>query len=185
MLIEEYDHHGLSVQILHDECMERPGISYDVLGTIYHCHDRYDIGTYLQHNKLSLMHRQLKETRAVILPVYMYDHSGISLSTRPFHCPWDSFQVGFIAATREACQDAFSWSRLTQKRRNIVKRYLEDEVETLSQWCNGECFRYTITDKEGEELDSCSGFIGLDSVKEAANEYAAYYQPKQLDLPLV
>ena len=35
----------------------------------------------------------------VILPLYLYDHSGISMSTSrtyPFDCQWDSMQVGWI-----------------------------------------------------------------------------------------
>jgi hypothetical protein len=45
------------------------------------------------------------------------------------------------------------------------------EIETYGQWVNGECYGYTVTYADGE-VDSCGGFIGWDSVKEAA-EYAA------------
>lgn len=32
----------------------------------------------------------------VILPLYLYDHSGITMNTCGFSCPWDSGQVGWI-----------------------------------------------------------------------------------------
>ena len=32
----------------------------------------------------------------VILPVYMYDHSGVTINTGGFSCGWDSGQVGWI-----------------------------------------------------------------------------------------
>ena len=37
----------------------------------------------------------------VILPLYLYDHSGITISTGPFSCPWDSGQVGWIYAPKD------------------------------------------------------------------------------------
>ena len=37
---------------------------------------------------------------AVILSLYLYDHSGITMSCSPFSCPWDSGQVGYIYLTR-------------------------------------------------------------------------------------
>lgn len=37
----------------------------------------------------------------VILPLYLYDHSGITISTEPFSCPWDSWQVGWIYAPKD------------------------------------------------------------------------------------
>ncbi|SNS23209.1 hypothetical protein SAMN05446037_1006135 [Anaerovirgula multivorans] len=38
---------------------------------------------------------------AVILPLYLYDHSGITMSSSPFSCQWDSVQVGWIFCTKE------------------------------------------------------------------------------------
>jgi len=37
----------------------------------------------------------------IILPLYLYDHSGITMSTGPFSCPWDSGQVGWIYAPKQ------------------------------------------------------------------------------------
>ena len=37
----------------------------------------------------------------VILPLYLYDHSGITMSTSVFSCPWDSGQVGWIYAEKK------------------------------------------------------------------------------------
>ena len=46
-----------------------------------------------------------KEYPYVILPLYLYDHSGITISTRPFSCEWDSGQVGFIYTTKEILKE--------------------------------------------------------------------------------
>ncbi len=37
----------------------------------------------------------------VILPLYLYDHGGITMSTGPFSCRWDSGQVGWIYAEKK------------------------------------------------------------------------------------
>ncbi len=37
----------------------------------------------------------------VILPLYLYDHSGITMSTGAFSCRWDSGQVGWIYAEKK------------------------------------------------------------------------------------
>ena len=42
----------------------------------------------------------------VILPLYLYDHSGITMNTCGFSCPWDSGQVGWIYAS--AMDSSFS-----------------------------------------------------------------------------
>lgn len=46
----------------------------------------------------------------VILPLYLYDHSGITISTVPFSCPWDSGQVGWIYAPKDTFRKATGYS---------------------------------------------------------------------------
>ncbi len=41
----------------------------------------------------------------IILPLFLYDHSGITMSTGPFSCPWDSGQVGWIYASKKTFID--------------------------------------------------------------------------------
>lgn len=44
---------------------------------------------------------EIIEQKAVILPLYLYDHSGITMNTCGFTCKWDSGQVGWIYCTKE------------------------------------------------------------------------------------
>jgi hypothetical protein len=50
----------------------------------------------LQTNELLELTEQIQGL--VILPLYLYDHGGITISCSPFSCPWDSGQVGWIYA---------------------------------------------------------------------------------------
>ena len=106
------------------------------------------------------------------LPVYCYEHGGISLSTRPFSCPWDSGQLGVIYVSRRTLRDEFGdMSEDAMKHRAGI--CLQSEVEVFGQWLNGECFGYVIKDEDGSDIDSCWGFLGYDTVVEAAKEAGA------------
>lgn len=96
---------------------------------------------------------------SVILPLYLYDHSGITMSTGPFSCPWDSGQVGWIVATPAAIRKSFMVKRITKKIREKVEAALRAEVATYDLYLTGQCWGYVITDNEGED-DSCWGFLG-------------------------
>ena len=57
--------------------------------------------------RLEVLEKQVKELKAVIiLPLYLYDHSGIAIKVGSFickavHAEWDSGKIGFIYATKE------------------------------------------------------------------------------------
>lgn len=46
----------------------------------------------------------------IILPLYLYDHGGITMSTGPFSCPWDSGQLGWIYALKQRFIDETGWT---------------------------------------------------------------------------
>ena len=76
----------------------------------------------------------------VILPLYLFDHSGISISTGSFHDPWDSGQVGFIYASKEKAKEG--WGQSPRVRHNAPS----SEFFT-------EGLLYVLTD-QGEVLDN-------------------------------
>ena len=99
-----------------------------------------------------------------LLPLILYDHSGISMSTTtewPYNCPWDAGQVGFIYASK---------AKLKEEGIMDGAKALRQEVETYDQYLRGDVYGYTITDPEGEHVDSCWGFIGGDYAMEQAIE---------------
>lgn len=112
------------------------------------------------------------EKHAVILPLYLYDHSGITISTAPFGCPWDSGQVGYIYASLDDMRREFSCKRVTAKHRAQAEKQLRQEVETYDQYLTGDVYGYVVTDENGDETDSCWGMFGLDYVREEATAAA-------------
>lgn len=112
-----------------------------------------------------------EENAEVILRIYMYDHSGVTIRTTPFSCGWDSGTIGVIVARREDILENFGKKRMSNKLRERVKEVLKAEVETYSQYMEGDTYTYTLYkltkceccgNTEKESIDSCGGFYGDD-----------------------
>ena len=63
----------------------------------------------------------------VILPLYLYDHSGITMNTCGFSCPWDSGQVGWIYADKAMIEQEHG--KITPEILEKVRQTLEAEVK--------------------------------------------------------
>lgn len=155
-----------------DECPLNPREDWDNLGNMICFHRRYCLGDYeLSKEYEPNDYYKLKERKdVVILPLYLYDHSGITMNTKGFSCRWDSGQVGFIYVTHETIRKEFGVKRVTQELREKVKGYLEGEVEVYDQYITGDVYYFSIYQKETcnlgcehEEIeDTIGGFFGYD-----------------------
>ncbi len=99
------------------------------------------------------------QKRAVILPLFLYDHSGITMNTTGFHCPWDSGQVGYIYVTLENIRREHSVKRVPQLLRERIAKHLIQEVKVYDHYLTGNCYGFVV-EKDDEEIDSCWGFLG-------------------------
>lgn len=138
---------------------------WDNLGTMVCLHRRYTLGD--EHN--------LKQEfgAEVILPLYLYDHSNLSISTTPFSSHWDSGQVGFIFASREDILNNFGKKRLTRQLREKTKEILRGEVDIYDQYLRGEVYMIEIYQVEtcnlGHEhktlLTAIGGYYSIEDAK--------------------
>ncbi|MBC8560779.1 hypothetical protein [Fumia xinanensis] len=105
----------------------------------------------------------------VLMPLYLYDHSGITMSTSPFSCPWDSGQVGWIYADRDMMEKEYGV--VTPEVIKQVQTVLENEVETYDYYLTDQCYGFQLF--EGDvEIDSCWGFLGdIRSLQNNLKEY--------------
>ncbi len=99
---------------------------------------------------------------AIIKPIYMYSHSGSTISTSPFSCSWDSGQLGWIIITKEDLRNNWGIKRISKKYRLMADNILEAEVETLDQYIRGDVYGFEIEDEDENSEDSCWGFYGTD-----------------------
>lgn len=106
------------------------------------------------------------DNRLIYLPLNLLDHSGITMSTGSFSCPWDSGQVGWIFCTGATAIKEWGKTRLTKKVVESARKYLEGEVETYDQYLTGQVYGFTIYEhvegynpEDGEQIGSCWGFF--------------------------
>lgn len=125
--------------------------------------------------------QNLTKDHLVYLPIWLYDHSGISIScgerTYPYNDAFDSSLLGYIVmfkttAIRDIGYKETEWKqKATEYMRHIIERY--------NQYLNDEIYAYTMYKREMEnpviknqpnntlesdwdEIESCSNFYGAD-----------------------
>lgn len=99
------------------------------------------------------------ERKAVLLPLYLHDHSGITMNTTGFSCPWDSGQVGFIYVSMADVRKEYGVQRVSKKIRARVRDQLIAEVSSYDDYLRGNIYGYEIV-KDDDVIDSCWGFLG-------------------------
>jgi hypothetical protein len=168
-----------TIEIVQDEDSLNPRIDCDNLGTMICFHNRYDLGDrkhgYNKNNYSSWSELEAaivkNEKTAIILPLYLYDHGGITIATEPFDCRWDSGQIGFIFISKDKALSEYGGKIVTKKLKEKLEKYLISEVGVYDQYLTGEVYRFTIFDNEGIEIDSCGSWFGGEEIamREAEN----------------
>ncbi len=122
------------------------------------------------------------ENAAVILPLYLYDHSGITINTTGFHCSWDSYQVGFIYITDKDLKESFANDK------DKAKEFLINEVKNYDEYIRGNSFIISI-----EEINRCQccgaektneinsyGILGTESLKAEIKHLQSIYKEAEI-----
>ena len=187
--IHEETYKGFKIQIVPDPDPLNTRTEFDNVGTMICFHRRYPhLGDeheyrhedYSGWDELEAQIAKDFGKNALILSLYLYDHSGITISTSPFSCPWDSGQVGFIVCSLKKAKKEWGmkgqltkgWDGLAcftlrddgtrRTLREAATRYLEGEVKEYDQYLTGAVYGYRVIDPEDEDknLDSCWGYYG-------------------------
>lgn len=182
--VYETDKYRLTIDTDNDPQNPR---EWDNYTTMICAHNRYSLGDKLargieRHRDWELYLREnildgVEEDDVIWLPLYLYDHSGITMSTTPFSSQWDSGQVGWIYAHKDDLMDfpdVYDGDQF-----NIEKAYdvLKNEVKVYDQYLTGQVYGYVLEKREScpccnhvayYDVDSC-GDIYEDSEDEATN----------------
>jgi hypothetical protein len=179
-----------TLEIVRDENAESPR-EWDNIGIMVCVHNRYNLGdkdtAHHFQNEVKVKIRYEGETweeiakyakkemgALVVLPLYLYDHSGVTMRTTPFSCGWDSGQVGIVYATKERCEKMGN----DPKDLENLKRLLIGEVGIYDKYLTGEVYGYIIKEvstcnlghSHNEVIDSCWGFYGEEEAREAGQQ---------------
>ena len=177
--IQEETFNGYKIQIYQDENPMNPREN-DNLGKMACFHNRYVLGD--KHNmSIDDVKTIADDEMFISLPLYLYDHSGITMNTTGFSCPWDSGQVGIIFVSKEQARKEYGWKNITKTRYRLIETYLENEVITYDDYLRGNAYGFTVKGPGGD--DSCWGFLGdIDYCLQEARESASYLYNEQVRL---
>lgn len=169
---------GKRLTIEQDENMDSPR-EWDNLGKMVMSHRRYNLPNeanikFENFDGFKEIVKFLEDEKDLFvwLPVYMYEHSGVGLSTSnsayPYNCPWDSGMAGLIFMTKKEAKE----NKLDEE---AALARLRDEVETYSKYLNGEIYVFRLEkmekcDKCGhvdwEMIECCGGFYEAKDMKD-------------------
>ena len=106
-----------------------------------------------------------REKPIALIPMYLYDHSGLRVSGTPFGCEWDSGQIGFAYASVKTI-DSCGYSRLNEESWNDFSKRIEadlyKDIEVYDLYVSGQVYCLTIKDKDDNIVSCLSGFYGSD-----------------------
>ncbi len=175
------DYKGYTIRIEQDSnCSDGPR-NWSNLGVMVCFHKRYALGdknhgyNFRDYNSYAELKQAItkKEKPLIILPVYMYDHSGITINTTGFSCPWDSGQIGFIFVSKKKVKEEYTKKRISKQLVERVKTVLINEIEVYDQFLRGDVYGYII-ENNGERIDSCWGFYGREQAEIEAKSTVDY-----------
>jgi len=105
----------------------------------------------------------------VILPLYLYDHSGITMNTGGFSCPWDSGQVGWIYADSDMVKKEYD--AVTPETIAKAESLLQSEVKEYDYYLTGQSYGFKLYEGD-KQIDSCWGYLGdINDVKKDIMQY--------------
>lgn len=124
----------------------------------------------------------LMEPYAEWMPLFLYDHSGLTMScgarVYPYNDRWDSSVVGWIVAVKKTLLDNKIGTESNWRERAV--EIMEADVEVYDQYLTGEVYGYTLYKADvpkdedepiaWDEIHSCWGFYGDDPAKNGMSE---------------
>lgn len=160
-----------TIRIVQDTDPVNPRKDYYNPATMVCWHPRYDLGDDHHFNDVDDLAEWAKDKDLFTLPLYLYDHGGITMSTGAFQCPWDSGQVGYIYISREDAKREYG-----DVSNDRIYDLLRGEVDTYDQYLRGDVWGYEILAPDGECVDSCWGFFGSGYCREEAERTKAWHE---------
>ena len=137
--------------------------------TIILCaHRRYRLGDeqFDDRDAIEARKEEIEAGGGVLRPLYLYDHSGITVSTRAFSCRWDSGQIGWVGMEAEK----LAARGLEPDDEAAISAIVEGEIAPWDAYLRGDVYAFSRTrvsqcdhgHEHETELGGCGGFYGHD-----------------------
>ncbi len=158
------------LEIEQDNDPMNPRTDWDNITTIVSFHKRYDLGDKTNYKSSDFdswieLKEQIESDYKVLMikPLYMYDHSGITISTSPFGCQWDSGQIGWVFIDEKQLKLMCGDNDYTDEKLSDI---IDSDIKTYDQYITGEVYQYTIY-----EIETCDKGHEHKSIVESCGSY--------------
>lgn len=107
----------------------------------------------------------------VVLPLYVYEHSGITISAGtfgqrnryPFNCPWDTSFVGLVFDTAETRKEC-GWEGADDA---AIEADIRAEIGVYASYLEGDVTYWAVQDEETGYYEGMGAYVGSSSECEA------------------
>ncbi len=166
------------LKIEQDNDPMNPRTEWDNITTMLCFHKRYDLGDKNPYKSSDFdsweeMKQQIEQDHKVLMikPLYLYDHSGITISTSSFSCQWDSGQVGWVFIDEKKLQ--YITGDSSGHNETNLEEIIDSDVKTYDQYITGEVYRYELY-----EIETCS--LGCEH-KTMIESCGSYYSEEECE----
>jgi len=153
--IKHIDTRKFNVFLTQSNCPDNERDFQDNIGIMVCSHKHYELGdeqfNAFEYENLDDLKKHLIDDKGatVILPISLYDHSGLSISVGEVS-GWDCGQVGFIYTTKQLTDDLIG-NKVTNEQ---IEDYLIDEVKRYNDYIDGRIYDMTIKTDTGLDIVS-------------------------------
>lgn len=185
------------LEVFYDEYPTNPRDDEN-LGVMVCSHPRYNLGDNHDYNFKDyqswddLKSQIIKDHNGmgIIHNLYLYDHSGISISIRPYGCKWDSGQVGFIFVPKEKVRQWYNVKRVSSVLLEELEEKIQQEVELYDKYLRGECYGYSISKvttcefghEHLESVEVCGDYLDLEQCKFDGESSIKWFDEKEQEV---
>ena len=174
-LAETIEYKDYTIEKHYDFAPENPFEDWDAMGKFYHWKD-HGQDELLKYCELLGYDPDTREEIGKEHPdavrIDKYEHSGVSYSVsgEGYYCRWDTSSTWAVWFPDDCLKEDLTRFKTKAKRRARCIELARQACKLFNQWANGEVYGYKTIDPEGNELDSCWGFYGYESIDEAIEE---------------
>lgn len=181
------------LKIVHDDDPMNPRTDWDNITTMICFHRNYFLGDKTEYKSSDFdcwedLKNQIDRDYKVLCykPLYLYDHSGITISTKPFNCNWDSGQVGWVII-HEKQLELMCGKDFDRSEENLSS-IINGEVKTYDEYLTGDVYKYEVYEIEtcslGHQhkvlLESCGSYYSEGDCRDEGESVLQGYSEREL-----
>jgi hypothetical protein len=186
-LVGTVENDQFRLNIIYEDDSQNPR-DWDNIGIMICWHKKYQLGDVHDFRTPADMLMVYSKKNSILIPLYLYDHGGLKLSTSSFKDPFDSGRVGYIVIPFSNILDTYG--DVTESTKSTAEKAVLAELEVYNQYLNGDVYGYILERKDlcpccnrpiYEIIDAQSAFYGSDFYSNGMFVAISQYTPELVE----